>query len=124
MGSMHQPSWPVAGTMMIEPTESESLAEIDRFCNTLINIKTEIEMIKSGKFDKVDNPIKNAPHTDIELSSDEWEHKQSRQQAAYPAKFLKTNKFWPPVARVDNVYGDKNIFCTCPSIDEFKEDAA
>ena len=67
-------SWPVAGTMMIEPTESESLPEIDRFCDTLINIKTEIEMIKSGKFDKIDNPIKNAPHTDIELSSDEWEH--------------------------------------------------
>ena len=86
-------SWPVAGTMMIEPTESESLPEIDRFCDTLINIKTEIEMIKSGKFDKIDNPIKNAPHTDIELSSDVWEHKYSRQQAAYPAKFLKTNKF-------------------------------
>jgi glycine dehydrogenase len=117
-------SWPVAGTMMIEPTESESLPEIDRFCDTLINIKSEIEMIKSGKFDKVDNPIKNAPHTDIELASDKWEHKYSRQQAAYPAKFLKTNKFWPPVARVDNVYGDKNIFCTCPSMDEFKEDAA
>ena len=68
-------SWPVAGTMMIEPTESESLTEIDRFCDTLINIKSEIEMIKSGKFDKADNPIKNAPHTDLELSSDEWEHK-------------------------------------------------
>ena len=68
--------------------------------------------------------IRDRPHTDIELSSDEWEHKYSRQQAAYPAKFLKTNKFWPPVARVDNVYGDKNIFCTCPSMDEFKEDAA
>ena len=68
-------SWPVAGTMMIEPTESESLTEIDRFCDTLINIKSEIEMIKSGKFDKVDNPIKNAPHTDIELSSDKWDHK-------------------------------------------------
>ena len=117
-------SWPVAGTMMIEPTESESLSELDRFCNTLISIKKEIDMVKSGKFDKVDNPIKNAPHTDIELASDEWNHKYSREQAAYPAKFLKANKFWPPVARVDNVYGDKNIFCTCPSMDEFKEDAA
>ena len=117
-------SWPVAGTMMIEPTESESLFELDRFCDTLINIKSEIDMIKSGEFDKVDNPIKNAPHTDIELASDEWDHKYTREQAAYPAKFLKTNKFWPPVARVDNVYGDKNIFCTCPSMDEFKEDAA
>ena len=117
-------SWPVAGTMMIEPTESESLSELDRFCDTLISIKSEIDMIKTGKFDKADNPIKNAPHTDIELASDEWSHKYSREQAAYPAKFLKANKFWPPVARVDNVYGDKNIFCTCPSMDEFKEDAA
>ena len=117
-------SWPVAGTMMIEPTESESLIEIDKFCETLIKIKKEIEKIKSGEFDKVDNPIKNAPHTDLELSSDEWKHKYSREEAAYPSKHLKTNKFWPPVARVDNVYGDKNIFCTCPSIDEFKEDAA
>ena len=117
-------SWPVAGTMMIEPTESESLSELDRFCDTLISIKSEIDMIKTGKFDKSDNPIKNAPHTDMELASDRWEHKYSREQAAYPAKFLKINKFWPPVARVDNVYGDKNIFCTCPSMDEFKEDAA
>ena len=117
-------SWPVAGTMMIEPTESESLPELDRFCDTLIKIKQEIDKIKSGEFDKIDNPIKNAPHTDTELASDNWEHKYSRQEAAYPAKFLKTNKFWPPVARVDNVYGDKNIFCTCPSMDEFKEDAA
>ena len=87
-------------------------------------IKKEIDLIKAGKFDKIDNPIKNAPHTDTELASDDWKHKYSREEAAYPAKFLKTNKFWPPVARVDNVYGDKNIFCTCPSMDEFKEDAA
>ena len=96
----------------------------DRFCDTLIKIKEEIDQIKSGKFDKVDNPIKNAPHTDAELASDQWTHKYTRQEAAYPAKFLQANKFWPPVARVDNVYGDKNIFCTCPSMDEFKEDAA
>ena len=117
-------SWPVAGTMMIEPTESESYPELIKFSDSLIKIKTEIDMIKSGKFDKEDNPIKNAPHTDIELTADNWEHKYSREEAAYPAKFLKQNKFWPPVARVDNVYGDKNIFCTCPSMDEFKEDAA
>ena len=110
--------------MMIEPTESEGLAELDRFCDTLIKIKQEIDKIKSGKFDKEDNPIKNAPHTDSELASDIWQHKYTRHEAAYPAKFLKANKFWPPVARVDNVYGDKNIFCTCPSMDEFKEDAA
>lgn len=117
-------SWPVPGTMMIEPTESESLNELDRFCDTLIKIKSEIDKIKSGKFDKDDNPIKNAPHTDLELASNEWSHKYTREEAAYPSNFLRSNKFWPPVARVDNVYGDKNIFCTCPSIDEFKDDAA
>ncbi len=117
-------SWPVPGTMMIEPTESESLNELDRFCDCLIKIKEEINKIKNGKFDKVDNPIKNAPHTDLELASNNWEHKYSREEAAYPSNFLRSSKFWPPVARVDNVYGDKNLFCTCPSMDEFKEDAA
>ena len=117
-------SWPVPGTMMIEPTESESLQELDRFCDCLIKIKEEIDKIKSGDFDKNDNPIKNAPHTDLELASNEWEHKYSREEAAYPSNFLRFSKFWPPVARVDNVYGDKNLFCTCPSMDEFKEDAA
>ena len=117
-------SWPVPGTMMIEPTESESLQELDRFCDCLIKIKEEIDKIKSGDFDKKDNPIKNAPHTDLELASNKWEHKYSREEAAYPSNFLRSSKFWPPVARVDNVYGDKNLFCTCPSMDEFKEDAA
>ena len=117
-------SWPVPGTMMIEPTESESLQELDRFCNCLIKIKEEIDKIKDGQFDKIDNPIKNAPHTDLELASNNWEHKYSREEAAYPSNFLRASKFWPPVARVDNVYGDKNLFCTCPSMDEFKEDAA
>ncbi len=117
-------SWPVPGTMMIEPTESESLQEVDKFCDCLIKIKEEIDKIKSGDFDKNDNPIKNAPHTDLELASNKWEHKYSREEAAYPSNFLRSSKFWPPVARVDNVYGDKNLFCTCPSMDEFKEDAA
>ena len=117
-------SWPVPGTMMIEPTESESLQELDRFCDCLIKIKEEIDRIKSGELDKNDNPIKNAPHTDLELASNKWEHKYSREEAAYPSNFLRSSKFWPPVARVDNVYGDKNLFCTCPSMDEFKEDAA
>ena len=80
------------------------------FHDTLIKIKLEIEAIKSGKFDKIDNPIKNAPHTDLELASDNWEHKYSREEAALPIEFLRSNKFWPPVARVDNVYGDKNYF--------------
>ena len=117
-------SWPVPGTMMIEPTESESLQELDRFCDCLIKIKEEIDKIKSGDFDKNDNPIKNAPHTDLELASNKWEHKYSREEAAYPSNFLRSSKFWPPVARFDNVYVDKNLFCTCPSMDEFKEDAA
>ena len=117
-------SWPVPGTMMIEPTESESLQELDRFCDCLVKIKEEIDKIKNGDFDKNDNPIKNAPHTDLELASNKWEHKYSREEAAYPSNFLRSSKFWPPVARVDNVYGDKNLFCTCPSMDEFKEDAA
>jgi glycine dehydrogenase len=117
-------SWPVAGTMMIEPTESEGLNEINRFCNTLIKIKQEIDKIQSGHFDKVDNPLKNAPHTHVEVAANKWDHKYDREEAAYPSEILKTTKYWPPVARVDNVYGDKNLFCTCPSIDEYKDTAA
>ena len=117
-------SWPVAGTMMIEPTESESLEEINRFCETLKKIKEEIDKIKSGTFDKLDNPLKNAPHTHVELASNKWDHKYEREEAAYPSEFLRTLKYWPPVARVDNVYGDKNLFCTCPSMDEYEDTAA
>jgi glycine dehydrogenase len=117
-------SWPVAGTMMIEPTESESLSEIKRFCSTLKKIKEEIDKIQSGEYDKNDNPLKNAPHTHVELVSNKWEHNYEREEAAYPSEFLKTTKYWPPVARVDNVYGDKNLFCTCPSMDEYEDSAA
>jgi len=117
-------SWPVAGTMMIEPTESESLVEINRFCSTLHKIKEEIDKIQTGVYDKTDNPLKNAPHTHVELVSNKWDHKYEREEAAYPSEFLKTTKYWPPVARVDNVYGDKNLFCTCPSMDEYKDTAA
>jgi glycine dehydrogenase len=117
-------SWPVAGTMMIEPTESEGLQEIDRFCNTLKKIKEEIDKVKSGEYDKIDNPIKNSPHTHVELIANKWEHIYEREEAAYPSEFLKQIKYWPPVARVDNVYGDKNLVCSCPSIDEYKDTAA
>ena len=117
-------SWPVAGTMMIEPTESESLSEIKRFCSTLEKIKTEIDKIQADKYDKIDNPLKNAPHTHLELTSDKWDHKYEREEAAYPSEFLRTAKYWPPVGRVDNVYGDKNLFCTCPSIEEYEDTAA
>ncbi|MDC1281978.1 aminomethyl-transferring glycine dehydrogenase [Pelagibacteraceae bacterium] len=117
-------SWPVAGTMMIEPTESESLSEINRFCSTLQKIKQEIDKIHAGAYDKLDNPLKNAPHTHLELTSNKWDHKYEREEAAYPSEFLKLTKYWPPVGRVDNVYGDKNLFCTCPSMDEYEDTAA
>ena len=117
-------SWPVPGTMMIEPTESESFSEINRFCDSLVKIKEEINKVKSGEFDKDDNPLKNAPHTHVELAANEWKHKYDRESAAYPSAILKSYKYWPPVARVDNVYGDKNLFCSCPSMDKYKDSAA
>ncbi len=117
-------SWPVSGTIMIEPTESENLEEIDRFCDTLLNIKDEIDKIESGKLDKKDNPLINAPHTYLELSEDEWKHTYSRKEAAFPKSYLKEYKYWAPVARVDNVYGDRNLVCSCPSMDEYKDEAA
>ena len=117
-------SWPVAGTIMIEPTESENLEEIDKFCNTLIKIKKEIDLVEKNKFDKLDNPLKNAPHTYLELASNEWKHKYTREEAAFPSEHLRYNKYWAPVARVDNVYGDRNLVCSCPSMDEYKDEAA
>ena len=117
-------SWPVPGTIMIEPTESESLSEINRFCEAFIKIREEINKVKNGQFDKIDNPLKNAPHTHLELTANEWKHKYDRETAAYPSATLKSYKYWPPVARVDNVYGDKNLFCSCPSMDEYKDSAA
>ena len=117
-------SWPVAGTLMIEPTESEGLAELDRFCSAMINIKKEITMVQNNVFDKDDNPLKNAPHTNLELSSDSWTHKYTREQAAFPLKYLKANKFWSPVARVDNVHGDRNLVCSCPSLESYRDEEA
>ena len=112
-------SWPVAGTLMIEPTESESRAELDRFCDAMISIRKEIYDIETGALDKNDNMLKNAPHTAEEMADDEWTHSYSRIRAAYPVKSLKNNKFWPPVGRVDNTYGDRNLICSCPSMDDF-----
>ncbi|MDC1093190.1 aminomethyl-transferring glycine dehydrogenase [Pelagibacteraceae bacterium] len=117
-------SWPVAGTIMIEPTESENLEEIDKFCNALIKIKKEINLVENGKFDKEDNPLKNAPHTYLELAANEWNHKYTREEAAFPSEYVRHNKYWAPVARVDNVYGDRNLVCSCPSMDEYKDEAA
>ena len=117
-------SWPVAGTIMIEPTESENLEEIDKFCNALIKIKKEINSVENGKFDKEDNPLKNAPHTYLELAANEWKHKYTREEAAFPNDYVRHNKYWAPVARVDNVYGDRNLVCSCPSMEEYKDEAA
>jgi glycine dehydrogenase len=109
-------SFPEAGTLMIEPTESESKRELDRFCDALIAIRHEIREIEEGRADRADNPLKNAPHTIAAVSADNWPHKYPRQQAAFPAPWLHEFKFWPAVARIDNPYGDRNLFCSCPPI--------
>ncbi len=114
-------SFPVPGTLMIEPTESESKEEIDRFITAMQSIHKEIEKIRNSKYDRDDNPIKNAPHTIEEISGDNWTHSYSRSDAAYPHSYLYNNKYWAPVARIDNVYGDRNLFCTCPPINEYDE---
>ena len=113
-------SWPVAGTLMIEPTESESLKEIDRFCEAMICIRQEIEEIATGKVSNEDNLLKNAPHTAKKLITEVWNHKYSREKAAYPVKGMQQNKYWPPIGRVDNVYGDRNLVCSCPSMEDYE----
>ena len=111
-------SWPVPGTLMIEPTESESLEELDRFCDAMIAIHGELVAVEEGRLDKADNPLKNAPHTAECVMADEWPHPSSREVAAFPLPWLRANKFWPSVRRVDNVYGDRNLFCTCGPVEE------
>lgn len=113
-------SFPVAGTLMIEPTESESLAELDRFCEAMICIREEIRAVEQGEADEQDNPLKNAPHTAQVLVADEWTHAYGREQAAYPVAGLRINKYWSPVGRVDNVYGDRNLICSCPPPSEYE----
>ncbi len=112
-------SWPVAGTMMIEPTESEPKHELDRFCDAMISIRAEIDAIANGKADRQNNLLKNAPHTARQIASEKWDHAYSREQAAFPAPWTREHKFWPSVARIDNVYGDRNLFCSCPPIEDF-----
>jgi glycine dehydrogenase len=107
-------SWPVPGTLMIEPTESEPKVELDRFVDAMIAIRNEIRAIESGQADRQDNPLKHAPHTAAAVTADEWPHKYGREQAAFPAKGLRENKFWPAVGRIDNPYGDRNLICSCP----------
>jgi len=126
--NFHAPtmSWPVAGTIMVEPTESEDKAELDRFCDALIAIRAEIAQIESGSMPKDDNLLKNAPHTMQVVSASEWEHPYTREQAAYPLKGLKKDKFWPTTSRLNDTYGDRNLVCSCPPIETFmeEEDAA
>jgi glycine dehydrogenase len=113
-------SWPVAGTLMIEPTESESKGELDRFCEAMIAIRGEIESVEKGKLDPKDNPLINAPHTEGMLLANEWTHKYPRELAAYPLPYLRRNKFWPSVRRVDNAYGDKHVVCACPPMEDYQ----
>ena len=106
-------SFPVAGTIMIEPTESEDKAELDRFCEALISIYHEIKAIENGQADKSDNVLKHAPHTQAVICSDEWNHRYTRQEAAFPLAYVARNKFWPSIARINNTFGDRNLVCTC-----------
>ena len=116
-------SWPVAGTLMIEPTESESKAELDRFCDAMIAIHGEIRAVKNGEADADRNVLKNAPHTAESLLADGWNQPYSRESAAYPAEWTRRHKFWPAVGRIDNVHGDKNLICTCPAVDAYADEA-
>ncbi|MBO0710784.1 MAG: glycine dehydrogenase (aminomethyl-transferring), partial [Acetobacteraceae bacterium] len=116
-------SWPVPGTLMIEPTESESRAELDRFCDAMIAIRREIADIAAGKLDRADNPLKNAPHTAAEVTAEHWPHAYPRTLAAFPLPFVAAAKYWPPVARVDNAYGDRNLVCTCAPLESYAEAA-
>ncbi|NCT94538.1 MAG: aminomethyl-transferring glycine dehydrogenase [Chitinophagaceae bacterium] len=115
-------SFPVPGTIMVEPTESEDKAELDRFCDAMIAIYEEIKAVEAGKFDKADNPLKNAPHTQAVVCANEWNHGYSRQEAAFPLYYVTQNKFWPSVARVNNTYGDRNLICTCEPVSSYMEE--
>src|SRR5690606_10151110 len=114
-------SFPVAGTLMIEPTESEPKEELDRFIEALIEIRNEIREVEEGKADRENNVLKHAPHTAQVVTADEWDRPYSRQKAAYPLPFVKENKFWPSVGRVDNAYGDRNLVCSCLPLESFVE---
>jgi glycine dehydrogenase len=114
-------SFPVAGTLMVEPTESESKPELDRFCDAMIAIREEIREIETGAADRKDNLLKNAPHTQSRVTADEWTHPYSRERAAFPAEWTRDSKFWPAVARVESAYGDRNLICSCPPADAYAD---
>jgi glycine dehydrogenase len=117
-------SFPVPGTIMIEPTESEDKAELDRFCDAMIAIYQEIQDVVTGKMDKTDNPLRNAPHTQFIITADEWKHAYSREKAAFPLPYTRANKFWPSVGRVNNTYGDRNLICTCEPVSSYEVEVA
>ncbi len=114
-------SWPVAGTLMIEPTESESQAELDRFCSAMLAIAGEVDEIVKGNYSREDNPLVNAPHTQHEVVSDTWSHSYSRESAVFPVDWVRDGKYWPPVSRIDQVYGDRNLQCSCPAPSAYVE---
>jgi len=115
-------SFPVAGTLMIEPTESESKAEIDRFISAMMSIREEIARVESGEWSISDNPLVNAPHTLDDVLAEPWNRAYSREQAARPTPWLKDNKYWPPLNRIDNVYGDRHLVCSCPPLSDYEAD--
>jgi glycine dehydrogenase len=117
-------SFPVPGTLMVEPTESEPMEELDRFCEAMIAIRGEIQAVLDGKADAVDNVLKNAPHTVGEVSASAWTHAYSREQAAFPLPWVRANKFWPAVGRIDNPHGDRNLMCTCPPMEGYAAERA
>lgn len=114
-------SFPVPGTLMIEPTESESLAELDRFCQAMLNIRDEISRVESGEWPLENNPLVNAPHSLADILDKDWPHPYERQLAVDPTGKMDQDKYWPPVNRIDNVYGDRNLICTCPPLDDYRE---
>ena len=114
-------SFPVAGTLMVEPTESEPLVELDRFCDAMVAIRAEIARVESSEWSRTDHPLMHAPHTAQAVSADAWPHAYRREQAAYPLPALRRGKYWSPVGRVDNVWGDRNLFCSCPPLADYAE---
>ena len=114
-------SWPVPGTLMIEPTESEDRAELDRFCDALLAIRSEIKDVEDGAVKLEDSPLHHAPHTMADVITDDWDRAYSRETAAFPLPYVKESKFWPTVGRVDNVHGDRHLICTCPPMSVYEE---
>jgi glycine dehydrogenase len=112
-------SFPVAGTLMVEPTESEPLAELDRFCEAMLAIRAEIDRVQAGEWPAHDNPLHNAPHTAEDVTADDWPHPYARELAAYPLTTLRRDKYWPPVSRIDGAFGDKHPVCSCPPLEDY-----